>query len=188
VSATCTAPVVIIRRGGVPTALPNDMRIVAAVARKATCVALITAALVLDPMATFKDPDPPLTFGEPEMRAAVEGTWELIDGDQHERLVITEASKVGHSSRGWIKRAAACGKRSFVRSAHACVDMTRMELDVRLAGTHRHGALVVEGANFRAAELTVDLGLRGLVDVRITPHGEVTKSYGRGTLRRIERG
>src|SRR4051812_36656590 len=69
-------------------------------------------------------------YGEVEMRAAVEGTWELTIADTKWTLEIKQRDKGERAERetGLVKSAAACGSRSFVRNAHACESLSAMPI------------------------------------------------------------
>jgi hypothetical protein len=88
--------------------------------------------------------------------------------------VITSAFSVGGSSL--VAQALACDHRTFVRSAHACLDSTTLPVEgtltVRDAGgailvdaAHVKGELRVIGTHLRNVELTVTDG-KGLVQLR----------------------
>ncbi len=69
-------------------------------------------------------------FGEPEMRAAVEGTWtlEVPQTGATPRALTFAIQRAGAPARasldpGWIRSAAACGNRTFIKSAEACLDV-----------------------------------------------------------------
>ncbi len=143
---------------------------------------LAAGALVLDPASACIG-SPSYTFGEHELRAAVEGTWQLTitspkGSAETYTLAITESDKPQHAARAWIKSAAACGSRSFVRNASACMDTTRMPLDVRIVAgpaTDGSGELMVVGTKFEGAELRLGLGSRS-INASITPKGVVETS------------
>ena len=133
-------------------------------------------------------------YGAPEMRAAIEGTWRLTitsdDAPPVERtftieqaatdpseVVPAETPAAPHASRGWIRRASACGSRSLVRSAHACMDVTRMPLDVKIAGGSKvlHAEFFVVGTSFSRGglELVAD---DYWLDAGIAPNGDVVRA------------
>jgi hypothetical protein len=141
------------------------------------------AVLVLNPV--FGVLDRP-SFGAEELRAAIEGTWRLTvrDEDGAERTVtfrLAQGSEVegGHASaRALVRPAAACGRRTLVKSAGACRDHTWMPLEVTLIaeGGERPqaetGELLVFGTRFDHALLEVSVAeLR--VSASVTPAGEV---------------
>jgi hypothetical protein len=148
---------------------------------------LVLAVLVLNPWFGVTG----YSYGASEMRAAIEGTWRLTitsdDAAPIERtftlaqaasdpseVVPAETPSAPHASRGWIRRAAACGTRSLVRSASACMDITRMPLDVKIAGGDEvvHAEFVVGGTTFNRGGLVLEIADYWL-DAGIAPDGEV---------------
>jgi hypothetical protein len=87
--------------------------------------------------------EPEWQYGAAEMRAAVEGDWALTitpaSGAPLEYMIHLQqsatapASAVRERRDGLVRAAYACGGRTLVASASACVDTTRMPLDVTLA-------------------------------------------------------
>lgn len=140
------------------------------------------AALVLSPFAAC---GPSFSFGAKEMTAAIEGTWKMTLPAQGEApaqeitMKIEQHSVDVDSSTGFIKSAAACGERSLVKVAGACLDSTRMRLDVTFLTTAPlegetykdiHGALVVAGENFKMGMLDIQLDKR-VIAATVSPDG-----------------
>ena len=136
-------------------------------------------------------------YGEAEMKTAVEGTWVLTlgasAGSPNEVITVrvAESSKahadntrtVNHR-RGMIRAAAACGTRTLVASAHACIDSSEMPLDVTLvSGPDSYKAVPLSG-NLAVHSLIFSQGSFGLsfgtlyVSADITPDGSVQSLYG----------
>jgi hypothetical protein len=146
------------------------------------------AVLVLSPLYwLFGGPD--FEFDAAQLRAAVEGTWTLTttppDGAP-QTWTFKLAQKHGErgearqrdaSSRSLVRSAAACGKRSLVKPAGACLDETEMPLDVTLitdGGSQRvgRGKFLVDGTQFTVGNLL--LSIREIsVYASVTPLGEV---------------
>ncbi len=122
------------------------------------------------------DGEPEFQYGAEEMRAAIEGTWNLTlsysDGQQ---VVLTvaiaqdsgtpsaEATSDGHGEL--IRPAAACGTRTLVKSASACASSTEMPLAVTFVSgdeTFRtaamRGNLVVHSLIFTQGQLGLEVG------------------------------
>jgi hypothetical protein len=123
-------------------------------------------------------------FGEREMHRAIEGNWTVVHGDKRTSLAIAEAHEAVHASAGLIAPAAACGHRSFVTEAAACVETSRMAL-VATAGPGQTltGELVVVGTSFDSAQLQLDGKLDGediSIEAMIAPDGRVTGNSGHG--------
>jgi hypothetical protein len=147
--------------------------------RTSILLVLGVGALVLDPVSgCFGSPD--FKFGEREMRAAVEGTWQLtvqppVGDTVTYTLEVTQSSKAQHAARGWVKSAAACGSRSFVRNASACMDTTDMPLDVHVASgpqSDAKGSFRIAGTTFQDGQLELDIGARS-INAKLSPKGEV---------------
>jgi hypothetical protein len=150
--------------------------------RLALSLALLT--FFLNPgVACTSSEEPTFTFGEAEMRAAVEGTWLLTlrssDGSFSDTtLQIAESSKAqafrtttpsGHYRTGVIRSASACGSRTFVKSAGACTDLSDMPLDVTfVSGNPRFQNALLSG-RFLVGDLTFVRGMMnlGLGDVSL---------------------
>ena len=141
------------------------------------------AALVLNPVfGVLAGP----SFGADELRAAVEGTWRLtVRGDDGAARTVTfrlaqgsEVEGEHASAHALVRPAAACGRRTLVKSAGACLDSTRMPLEVTLladGGQRREaegGELRVMGTQFDHALLSVRVAELE-VSASVTPAGEV---------------
>ena len=125
--------------------------------RKLVAAAIGLVVLVITPYVLFFRFD----YDDAELRAAIEGTWRLtLPGHESLVLSIAEAkTSPQHSSRSFVRSAAACGHRTFVRSAEACMDDTEMELVVTTepASAPGHGRIYVTGRTFQAGRLELEL-------------------------------
>jgi hypothetical protein len=155
--------------------------------KKALVLVLGLAALILNPIAACSLFEPSFNFGAAEMRAAVEGTWTITAPAtaDHPAMEYTvriaqgdAAARPDLASLGLVAPAAACGSRSFVRPAAACIDATRMPLDIQIvkgpSTQPSSGKMVVLGTSFKSAglDLVVDgVALRG----QVSPKGVVTE-------------
>jgi hypothetical protein len=139
-------------------------------------VFLVTPYFVYDRLLTFQ-------FGEAEMRAAVEGTWivELMPKARPARsitLTIEQSGASAHSSRErrWVRAASACGHRSFIRNAEACLDSSDMELKLIAVGgdasSKLSGKLSVSGTRFDRGRLELQID-DSHVSATISSTGEV---------------
>jgi hypothetical protein len=167
-------------------------------------------ALVLAVLGFFLNPgfacspsdEPQFHYGEPEMKAAVEGTWLLTlrasDGTLSETtLQIAESSKAqawlsptapgGSYGTGVIRAAAACGSRTFVKAAGACTDGSEMPLDIvvtggdpRFQGVSSSGGLSVPSTYFTQGMLSLKLGDFSVM-FNIAPSGATSLPSG-GTM------
>jgi hypothetical protein len=151
----------------------------------AVVAAVAVAVLVLSPWSAWFGDDA-FDYGLPEVRAAVEGTWQLTvsppGGPAHTTtFTLAQGRDVAqtHAARALVQPAAACGTRSLVRPAGACVDMTTMPLDIQVAGAPKpeaeQGLFLVFGTTFRSGELHV--ALDGVtVSAMISPRGTVERA------------
>jgi len=123
-------------------------------------------------------------YGEAEMRAAVVGTWRLtLPGGQPQVITFTieqaTSATQTHSTneRGLISSAAACGHRTFVKSAEACLDTSDMPLTMIAIGDSRptlRGRFVVTGTTFKNGLLEIQIGDTTSVTAEISKTGKVT--------------
>lgn len=132
-------------------------------------------------------------FGAPELRAAVEGTWQLtIGAPRAPPRTVTFTLAQGaeppddvHAARtrSLVRPAAACGRRSLVKAASACRDSTELSLDVTTIADGKPqprpglGMFVVTGTRFHTGELRIDVGGVSL-QATLTPAGEVVSASG----------
>ena len=153
-----------------------------------TAIALV-AALVLSPMSACDRFE--FHFGAAELRAAVEGTWQLtVPHRQPITFELRQSATPEHASRGWIRTAAACGDRSLVRNADACETFTTMPLDVAIVGglprdTKARGQVIVSGGELVAASLDLTVGAIA-IGAEVSPQGVVTRLEGATTLVRVK--
>jgi hypothetical protein len=122
--------------------------------------AVLVSTLVITPY-FMAEAGPGFSFGEREVRAAIEGQWTLQLTDRKHELKIELARKATRSERetGWIRSASACSHRSLVRSAEACLDSTEVELIIRVAGAApNRGDLRIIGKSFERGHLSFELG------------------------------
>lgn len=154
-------------------------------------VTLGLAALVLNPWFGVTSG---YDYGAPEMRAAIEGTWRLTltpnDGPRREitfRIAQGAGPKEPHaSSHALVRSAAACGHRSLVKNAEACMDLSEMPLEitvldggtpVRAAGAAR---FEVPGTTFTNGWLEAQIA-DVYVSGRVAPNGETSEVTARET-------
>jgi hypothetical protein len=143
----------------------------------AAAVFLITPYFLYDRLFGYQ-------FGESQMRSAIEGTWtlEVTQAGATTRslsFTIEQASAPTHSSREgtWLRSAAACGRRSFIRNAEACMDTSEMQLKLVAVGGGKLGSglLRVDGKSFRRGYLDLDLSDLSVHAV-VSSAGEVTEA------------
>src|SRR5262245_26724183 len=109
-------------------------------AKKLVAVMLGLAVAILNPLAACSLLGG-FDFGAKEMRAAVEGTWTVTSPAGEDAPAVaytitirqgTGAERKPSAAGGLVAPAAACGDRSFVATAAACLDTSRMPLDVQI--------------------------------------------------------
>jgi hypothetical protein len=167
--------------------------------RFALALALLT--FFLNPgIACVSSDEPDFKYGEAEMKAAVEGTWLLTlrgtDGTVSETTLqivqsgtaqaMMSPSGSGSHRTGVIRAAAACGSRTFVKSAGACMDMSDMPLDVafvsgdpRFQGAALSGSLRISSLIFTRGQLSLELADERL-GATIAPDGVISSPYSTG--------
>jgi hypothetical protein len=157
--------------------------------KRTVITAVALAVLVLNPVFGLLSG---YDFGAPELRAAVEGTWQLTiaSPDAPPRTVTftlaqgAEAPDVHAArARSLVRPAAACGRRSLVKAASACRDSTELSLDVTTIADGKpqprpgRGVFVVSGTRFHSGALRIDVGGVSL-EATLTPTGEVVSASG----------
>lgn len=151
--------------------------------KKLAALVLGLAALVLNPFFACSALAPGFELGADEMRAAVEGTWTItvpgngVDAPAVEfTVVIAQRASVARlDDHSLVAPAAACGSRSFVKTAAACLDSTKMPLDVQIvkgpSTKPASGELVVYGTSFDNGRLDLTLAaneMRAMVNAQGT--------------------
>ena len=159
---------------------------------RTTLLLLGTAAFLLNPAACATDDDAQAEYkyGDAEMRMAVEGIWKVTVGHPTGAVTVysfrlAQAYGTPSASRGGlVRQAMACGSRTLVRSASACVDVTTMPLtgqviegDERAKTSTVKGEMMVAGLSFSQAQLTVEIGSRKLFG-QLSSDGKVTSLGG----------
>jgi hypothetical protein len=138
------------------------------------------------------DDAPQFHYGAVEMRAAVEGVWsfaimpEGAAGPIKVMVKVQQAASApgaeAHASatgRSLIRPAHACGSRTLVRSAGACVDISTMPLtvtfvdgDASFASAPMSGAFEVMGTEFDAPSTELQLMIGGYdIEAQLGPDG-----------------
>ena len=126
------------------------------------------------------------------MRAAVEGDWSFTITPQggtatqvtlhiEQAATAADAGVARTPTRGLLRAAYACGTRTLVKSAGACIDLTQMPLaltfvsgDATLGGGHLSGILTVDGLILylcgRRSPQFSDRPIRHRIDARAGRH------------------
>jgi uncharacterized cupin superfamily protein len=157
-------------------------------------IAVVLGALMflLNPNLACDDGGPQFQYGEAEMRAAVEGNWQVTftasNGTQTQvTLRIEEGTGTQTSLRpgGLVRAAYACGSRTFVRSAAACVDGSTMPLAVTVVAGDSTYANATWSGTFDVPS-TVFASGSGMLNLSfgdwyllamVSPDGSVTNVY-----------
>ena len=152
------------------------------------------AFFFLNPSLGCVGPDEPeYQYGAAEMQAAIAGTWTFsitpnggeaaavtvqLDEADHVPAPTTQASR-----RSLIRAAHACGSRTLVKSAAACIDVSSMPLaitfvsgDPTLMNVPLSGVFRVSGTTFQAGSLEMDIGPYQ-VSAAVLPDGTVSNTY-----------
>ena len=112
------------------------------------------------------------SYGEPEMRRAVEGTWTLTP-EHGAAIHFTVVERGRHVPReGLIRSAGACGDRSFVHTADACMDTSSLELAITSADSRLdRGRFHVFAYDFEFGVLELDAGNQLVLDAHVDTAG-----------------
>jgi hypothetical protein len=143
--------------------------------------------------------EPQFQYGAAEMQAAIAGTWTFTltpsGGTATEvTLQLDEADTAPGataqvSRRSLIRAAQACGSRTLVKSAGACMDESSMPLaitfvsgDPSLMSAQLSGAFIVSGTTFQSGMLELTIGPYSLM-ATVGSDGTVTNPFvtGQGT-------
>ena len=140
--------------------------------------AVPVAFFFLNPGFACSPPEPQYHYGATEMRTAVEADWSLTiapqDGGALQHVIVRvtqapDATAVNGQARArglsLVRPAYACGNRTLVRSADACLDVTTMPLtltavsgDPSLSSGKLSGTFTVDGLDFDFGLLELDVG------------------------------
>jgi hypothetical protein len=145
-------------------------------------VTLGIAALILNPWFGVTSG---FDYGAPEMRTAIEGTWRLTltpNGEPRREITFriaqgAAASQPHATSHALVRAAAACGRRSLVRTAGACRDTSEMPLEITVlaagtaAGNGAGGVFRVMGTRFVTGHLDAQV-TDVIISARVTPTGQ----------------
>lgn len=168
-------------------------------------------AFLLNPTFACGSAEPDYQYGEAELRAAVEGDWALtvthgpgaaleLSVRLQQRAEHTASARAPSAPAPSLLRSAhACGTRTLLAPAHACIDSTEMPLAVSLlAGGAGLESAALSG-NFRVDSLVFDVGTLHLTlgELRVTAQldaqGNVSSAVlesapaGSATLQRLAR-
>jgi hypothetical protein len=132
------------------------------------------AVFFLNPTFACGPAEPQYQYGAAEMRAAVEGNWSFTitpQGGPAAQVTVhlsqsatVPAATSGRLKRMYVRSAYACGSRTLVKSAGACIDESIMPLDVTYVsgdaslGTILSGTFMVPGTTFDYGSLTLTVG------------------------------
>lgn len=143
------------------------------------------AVFFLNPNLACSD-EPQYQYGADEMRAAVEGDWSLTitpDGGSASQVTVhieqSPASLAARRpARAFVRAAEACGTRTLVKSAGACIDVTEMPLavtyisgDPAFSSAANSGSFSVFGLAFAIGDLNLKVGA---YQIRVTVHADGT--------------
>jgi hypothetical protein len=133
-------------------------------------VTVLIAVVALNPMFGCDQ----FTFNETDMKRVIEGHWKLTLEKRDLDMTIRESRTAKrHASRdGIFNSAEACGTRSFVNTADACVDDTEMTVDVAIGTAVNHGTFRVFGTSFERGTLEVEVD-QIYVTAHFDSHGDV---------------
>jgi hypothetical protein len=97
-------------------------------------------------------------YSEADMKKAIEGQWKLTIDHRELEMSVREAKSVKrHASNGIVNSAAACGTRSFMNTAEACIDASSMDVEIVIAGVTSHGTFRVFSTSFERGLLETEV-------------------------------
>lgn len=133
-------------------------------------VTVLIAIVALNPMFGCDR----FSYNETDMKRVIEGHWKLTLENRDLEMTIRESRMAKrHASRdGMFNSAGACGSRSFVNTADACIDDTEMAVDVAIGTVVNHGTFRVFGTSFERGTLEVEVD-RIYVSAHFDSHGDV---------------
>jgi len=130
------------------------------------------AVFFLNPNLACSD-EPQFKYGDAEMRAAVEGDWTLtltlesgaVPVTVHIEQSATAPTASARRAPRLLRAAHACGTRTLIKGAGACIDLTEMPLTVTyvagneaFTGVPMSGTFRVEGLIFARGDLLLTIG------------------------------
>jgi len=164
--------------------------------RLALASTFAAAAFLLNPLAIgcISNDDPEFTFSDTEMRAALAGEWTLTAAGststvRFEQAATSPTASRSPSSTSWLATAHACGTRTLIASANACIDVTEMPLRIVVldgplsSSSSLSGTLRVYGTSFMRGELELTAS-GATANAQISPTGEILEQSGDFALAR----
>ncbi|HVU51488.1 MAG TPA: hypothetical protein VHL80_12420 [Polyangia bacterium] len=153
---------------------------------------LPVAFFFLNPGFACGPAEPRYSYDAAEMRAAVEGVWSFTITPQGaantlqltvkiEQATAAPGAQARSSGRSLVRAAQACGSRTLVKSAGACLDSSVMPLavtfvagDASFSGAALSGTFIVDGVDFGPFNSRLALMLGDYsIDAQVAPDGTV---------------
>jgi hypothetical protein len=155
--------------------------------------------------------EPQYKYGADEMRAAVEGTWSFTimpEGAsapiqvtvELEQAATAPGAQAAAPGRALVRPAYACGSRTLVKSANACIDSSVMPLtvtyvagDPSFANAALSGTFTVNGTELVTAVTDLELVIGDYhIQSEVSPRGNlvnplITSTGAQGTLTIVTR-
>ncbi len=149
------------------------------------------AIFFLNPGFACGPAEPQYQYGAEEMRAAVEGNWSFTimpDGASSpiqvtvkvEQAATAPGQQASAPGRSFVRAVYACGSRTLVRSAAACIDLSVMPLavtfvsgDASFTNVALSGSFIIYGTQFVTANSSdLELVLGGYhISSQMSPEG-----------------
>lgn len=150
------------------------------------------AFFFLNPNLACSPGEPEFQYGATEMRAAVEGDWAFtltpssgapVEVTVHvEQAASLVSSRVPTRGGTLVRSAQACGTRTLIKGAEACLDATQMPLTVAYVagdpsfatpGSRLSGGFTAIGLTFTGGFLTLTLGPYDGIEVDVDADGSI---------------
>lgn len=159
--------------------------------RKWVAYAVAGALLVVSPAYLYSQLfSDPFDYNEADMRRVVDGEWALTSGGTEYRFRIAQATPADRKhSQGVVAPANACTRRTFVRSAGACISESTMAVElVAVAGypAIRGDGELVAGETLGKVYLRITTNIANL-DVTLGRDGTILNPQTVPGFRRVSR-
>jgi hypothetical protein len=134
------------------------------------------ACFLLDPSVACGPAEPQYQYGAAEMRAAVEGNWSFAITPEGGTTPIQLTVKIAQaapgaqaraSGRAFVRAAHACGSRTLVRSAGACLDTSVMPLAVTFVSGDPSFSTAMLSGDFEVNGTVFDSGAVSALELRL---------------------
>ncbi|MEP6863077.1 MAG: hypothetical protein ABJE66_20795 [Deltaproteobacteria bacterium] len=141
--------------------------------KKLIGVAIVVVLVAVNPVFRMFVHD--YSYSETDIRHAVEGAW-TVTPEHGAAIHFTATERSMHAAReGLIRSAGACGERSFVHTAGACMDFSTLDLAITSTDiTVEQATFRVIGLDFERGDLELLGGIKLRLRAQVAPDGRVS--------------